>query len=203
MKALIIIDMQNDFMPWGALPVAEADKRIPIIAKCLPHFSHVIATFDWHPANHMSFAVNHGKKPGEEIEIHHTKQKLWPVHCVKNSQGSALVPGLDPEKIEKKIYKGTEFKIDSYSAFFDNEKKSATDLHPYLQNSQITDLYFTGVATDYCVKWSVFDAIDLGYETFIIEDACAGITQDGHDAAIKEMKGKGANLIHSDFISSD
>jgi len=195
--ALILIDLQNDFMPWGALPVKAGNEILPFINPLMDRFSHVFATQDWHPEDHVSFAVNHGKRPGETIEVHHETQMLWPEHCVQDTLGADLVPGINKEKIEKIFTKGIDSQVDSYSAFFDNAKKKETGLHQYLQKRNIKELYFAGVATDYCVKYSVLDALELGYKVFVIQDLCRGVDLHSGDVkrALDEMKSKGAKLI--------
>lgn len=202
MTALILVDLQNDFMPWGSLPVKEGNEILPFINPLMDRFSHVYATQDWHPEDHVSFAVNHGKRPGETIEVHHETQVLWPEHCVQNTLGADLVPGINKEKIEKIFTKGSDSQIDSYSAFFDNARKKETGLHQYLQKKNIKDLYFAGVATDYCVKYSVLDALELGYTVFVIQDLCRGVDLHSGDIkrALEEMKSKGAKLILSKAI---
>ncbi len=197
-SALIIVDMQNDFMPWGALPVKDANLIISIILKLAEHFNHIIATQDWHPEDHISFALNHGKKPGEIIEVHHEKQVLWPAHCVQNTLGADLAPPLKKLKIEKIFYKGSNSFIDSYSAFFDNAKKKSTGLGEFLRSTKIKELFFAGVATDYCVKYSVLDAIELGFSVSVIKNACKGINlQPGdEEKAFEEMKAAGAKLVN-------
>lgn len=202
MTALILVDLQNDFMPWGSLPVKEGNEILPFINPLMDRFSHVYATQDWHPEDHVSFAVNHGKRPGETIEIHHETQVLWPEHCVQNTLGADLVPGINKEKIEKIFTKGCDSQIDSYSAFFDNARKKETGLHQYLQKKNIKDLYFAGVATDYCVKYSVLDALELQYKVIVIQDLCRGVDLHPGDSkkALDEMKSNGAKLILSKAI---
>jgi nicotinamidase/pyrazinamidase len=148
--------MQNDFMPRGALPVPNGDAIIPLINQLIDKFPHVIATQDWHPLDHVSFAANHpGKKPGEFIEVKGIKQILWPTHCVMHTKGAELVPSLKKEKIASIFYKGSDKWVDSYSAFFDNARLRKTGLEDYLKKRGINELYIVGVATDYCVLYSV------------------------------------------------
>ncbi len=202
MTALIIIDLQNDFMPWGSLSVSGADHIIKPIISLIPKFQHVLATQDWHPPDHVSFALNHGKRVGEVIEVGGVKQILWPEHCVQESLGAALVAPLASSKIEKIFFKGTDTMIDSYSAFFDNAKKKSTGLDAYLKKKGIHTLYFAGVATDYCVKFSVIDACSLGFKCFVIKDACkaVNIKPDDEEKAVKEMEYKGAHIILTDHL---
>jgi len=199
MRALVIIDMQNDFMPWGSLPVNGGDAIIPLINRLTDHFQHVYATMDWHPPDHVSFALNHGKRPGEQLEIGHRKIALWPIHCVQGSLGAELVSPLKKEKIEKIFHKGIDPLDDSYGVFFDEEKKRSTGLYEYLKKKRIKELYFTGVATEYCVKYSVCSALELGFSATVILDACRGVhLKPGDEAdAIKEMQAKGAAIVTS------
>ena len=196
MKTLILTDLQNDFMPGGALGVPHGDEIVPIINRLIPKFEHVIATQDWHPAHHTSFAITHGKKVGEKIRIGAVEQILWPVHCVQNTQGAKLVEGLDREKIEAVYHKGVDPKVDSYSVFFDAERKRATGLATYLQKHRLKDLYFVGLATEYCVLYSVLDALELGFQVTLIRDACRPINLHPEDEkeAIEKMRSRGAKI---------
>lgn len=203
MRTLIIVDLQNDFMPGGALGVPEADRVIPIVNKIMPHFSLILATQDWHPSDHVSFAANHrGKKPGDVVEVKGISQILWPVHCVRNSKGAELVKELKKEKIESIFYKGTDKEIDSYSAFFDNAHLRSTGLHEYLSSRGIKEIHIAGVATDYCVLYSVLDALELGHSVTVISDACRGINLYPGDveAAFAKMMGRGAKVITSEGL---
>jgi nicotinamidase/pyrazinamidase len=203
MKTLLIVDLQNDFMPGGALAVPDADQIVPIINKLLPHFDLILATQDWHPENHVSFAVNHpGKKVGDRIEVQGVTQILWPVHCVRNTKGAELVSTLQKERIASLFYKGTDKLIDSYSAFFDNAHKRSTGLYDYLASRNIEEIYVAGVATDYCVLYSVLDALKLGLQVHVITDACRGINLYPGDveAAFATMSAKGAKIVTSDAI---
>src|SRR3712207_3802084 len=178
MNALILVDLQNDFVPGGALPVPEGDAVVPIANRLTREgkFDLVVATQDWHPPDHGSFAANHpGRKPGEVIDLHGLKQILWPVHCVQGSAGAAFLPGLDMARVEEVFRKGTDPSIDSYSGFFDNGHRKATGLGQYLKSKGVTDVYVLGLATDYCVKFTTLDAVQLGFHTHLIEDACRGV----------------------------
>ena len=202
-KALIIVDLQNDFVPGGALAVKEGDKVVPIVNSLLTNdFDLKIATKDWHPANHGSFAENHHKNAGEVIDLYGLQQILWPAHCIQGTYGAEFVPGLEAAKFEKVFYKGIDKTIDSYSTFFDNGKRKSTGLHDYLQDRSIKELYFAGLATDYCVKFSVLDAIDLGYTTYVIVDACRGVNLEKNDSqrALNDMQAAGSHLIKSKDI---
>jgi len=200
MRALIIVDMQNDFMPWGSLPVFDGDSIIRTINSLMPHFEHVFATQDWHPKDHISFANNHGKEPGETIQVKGQDQALWPVHAVQDSSGAELVGSLHREKIERVFYKGTDSEMDSYSTFFDNAKQKSTGLSDYLQDQGIDELYFTGVATEYCVLYSVIDALEIGYKTYVIKDAVKGIDSEGEKHAFHQMKKKGVTILTSEEL---
>jgi len=200
MKALLIVDIQNDFLPGGALPVPDGDKIIPVVNEILKHpFDLVIASKDWHPQDHGSFASTHNKEVGEVIDLFGLEQNLWPDHCVQDSFGSDFPPSLDITKIEKIIYKGTNENIDSYSAFYDNGHLKATELDDVLKSKNIKDLYVAGLATDYCVKDTIIDARQLGYNTFLIEDAIRGININPHDShnAIQQMRAAGSHVIRS------
>lgn len=181
-KALILIDLQNDFFPGGALGIPLAETVIPIANRLQEYFSLIVATKDWHPLQHKSFAVNHpGKKVFDLIELQGLPQVLWPSHCVQNSWGSEFHPKLKTDKINKIIYKGTDNEIDSYSGFFDNAHRKETGLDAFLKTQGVKEVYIMGLATDYCVQYSVIDAAKLGYKTFLIEDGCCGIEKNPGD----------------------
>lgn len=202
MKTLIITDVQNDFLPGGALGVKGGDAVIPVINRIIPLFDLVIATQDWHPPHHISFASAHLRKPGDVIQVGDRKQILWPDHCVQNTHGAELAKGLHREKVEAIFHKGTDPNIDSYSVFFDNARKRHTGLAPYLQKKKMKNLYFAGLATDYCILYSVFDALELGFAVWVIKDACRGIGLHPGDEerAFTQMQEKGATLIQSGEI---
>lgn len=206
MKALILVDMQNDFVPGGALAVPEGDRIIPICNRLSEAFELVVATQDWHPANHGSFAASHpARKIGDVIDLNGLPQILWPVHCVQNTPGAAFVPGLDVSRIERVFRKGTDPAIDSYSGFFDNGHRRATGLGEYLEQKGVTDVYVAGLATDYCVKFTALDAKSLGFNTFLIEDACRGVNvrQGDVQAAIEQMRAAGVNVLTSAAIQQE
>lgn len=198
-KALLLIDIQNDFLPGGSLAINKGNEILPIINQLLSlPFEFVIATKDWHPQEHLSFAVNHKKNPGEKIILeNHIEQILWPVHCVQNTIGAEFPPLLNPKKITAIFSKGTNKTIDSYSAFFDNGHYQSTGLDHYLKKHQIHKLFIAGLATDYCVKYSVLDALNLNFKVFVITDACQGVNLSPHDSekALQTMKEAGATLI--------
>jgi nicotinamidase/pyrazinamidase len=203
MKALILVDLQNDFCPGGALEVKEGDQVIPIANELMNTFDLVVATQDWHPANHGSFAANHlWRYPGQVIELDGLEQILWPIHCVQDSFGAQFVKTLETDKIDDIFVKGTDPKIDSYSGFFDNGHRKATGLGDYLKDKGVTAVYVMGLALDYCVKYTVLDAIELGFDTYLIEDAtrAVNLAEGDADKAVSEMEAKGAHIIQSTTI---
>ncbi|MEW6159654.1 MAG: bifunctional nicotinamidase/pyrazinamidase [Verrucomicrobiota bacterium] len=200
MNALILVDIQNDFVPGGALPVPEGDLIVPLVNQLQGHFDLVAATQDWHPANHGSFASNHpGKKPGDIIELNGLEQILWPVHCVQLTPGANFVARLDRSKLATVIPKGTDAGIDSYSGFFDNGHRKATGLNDFLRGRGVTDVFVAGLATDYCVKFTALDALGLGFKTHLIEDACRGVNLRPGDVprAVEEMRAAGVEILQS------
>lgn len=200
MNALILVDLQNDFVPGGALGVREGDKVIPVANQLQPRFELIVATQDWHPRNHGSFAANHpGKKPGDIIDLDGLPQILWPIHCVQNTHGAEFVPGLDRSRIAKVFHKATDPRIDSYSAFFDNGHRKATGLGDFLKAQKVTDIFIAGLATDFCVKYSALDAIGLGFKTHVIEEGCRGVNLQPDDSAkaIEEIRKVGVEIVKS------
>lgn len=198
MTALILVDLQNDFMPGGALAVSEGFQILPIINELVKQkFDLIIASKDWHPQKHESFAMTHGKNPGEKIILEGLEQILWPTHCVQESHGSEFASGWESSKIDKIIYKGADKKIDSYSVFFDNAHRKTTGLDEFLKEQKIKTLYIAGLATDYCVKYSVLDALHLGYEVYVVKEGCRGVnlSPDDEREALQEMELAGAHLI--------
>jgi nicotinamidase/pyrazinamidase len=205
MKSLLLIDIQNDFLPGGALAVPEGDSVIPIANRLMRGFEEIVATQDWHPANHGSFAANHpGKKPGDTITLSGLPQILWPVHCVQNTAGADFAAALDQFHITHITRKGTDPAIDSYSGFFDNGHRGETDLHRYLQARDITDVFIAGLATDYCVKFTALDARALGYRVHLVIDACRGVNmKDGDvDRAILAMRQAGVAIEQSSALEA-
>ena len=200
MNALIIVDLQNDFIPGGALPVRHSDEVIPLANELQRRFELVLATQDWHPPDHGSFAANHpGKKPGDRIMLDGIEQILWPVHCVQNTRGAEFASTFDTSRIARIFHKGIEPRIDSYSTFFDNAHRRETGLSDYLKERSIKDIYLMGLALDYCVKYSVLDSRQLGLNTHVILDGCRGIELEPGDIsrALDEMKRVGAVLLQS------
>ena len=198
MRAFLVIDLQNDFCPGGALAVQEGDRVVPLINRLQENFDLVVATQDWHPRDHLSFAGNHpGKKPGDEIELDGLRQILWPDHCVQNTTGAALVATLDTKKIARVFQKGTDRRIDSYSGFFDNGHKKSTGLGEYLKTIGVDEVCIAGLATDYCVKYSALDAVGLGFRVTVIADACRGVNlaPGAAESALAEMARAGARVV--------
>lgn len=199
-RALLLVDIQNDFCAGGALAVAEGDSTVDIanalIDWCKSRGDAVLASQDWHPANHGSFASQHGVAPFSTGELDGLAQTFWPDHCVQNSDGAALHPLLNQQAIDEVFRKGEDPNIDSYSAFFDNDHRKATALHGWLQQHGIRELIVLGLATDYCVKFSVLDALKLGYEVSVITDGCRGVNIQPQDStqAFMEMAVEGATL---------
>jgi nicotinamidase/pyrazinamidase len=200
MKALLLVDIQNDFCPGGALAVPDGDAVVDVANALAPRFEQVVATRDYHPATHQSFAVNHpGKRVYEQITLDGLPQVLWPPHCVQGTKGSELHPRLDVARIERVFTKGTDERIDSYSGFFDNGHRKATGLGDYLKQSGVTELIILGLATDYCVKWTVLDAVQLGFGVSLVEDGCRGVGLEPGDIprALEAMRAAGARVVRS------
>lgn len=195
-KALIVVDIQNDFCPGGALAVTGGDEIVPLVNGMIAGFDHVVLTQDWHPAGHSSFASSHpGRQPFETIDMPYGPQTLWPDHCVQGSDGAAFHPGLDLTKVELVIRKGFRRGIDSYSAFFENDHATPTGLAGYLRERGITDLTFVGLATDYCVAYSALDAVRTGFSATVRLDACRAIDLGGSLAEMtRRMAGAGVTL---------
>lgn len=202
MKALLVVDLQNDFCEGGALEVPEGSSIVPIVNQLINSFDAVIQTQDWHPAGHSSFASSHkGKGPYDTIEMDYGTQVLWPDHCVQGSDGAEFHPDLETSKTQVIIRKGFRREVDSYSTFYENDHETKTGLTGYLQSRGITDLYTVGLATDFCVKWSILDGIDEGFSMHIVKDAVKGIDLDGSlDAAWDEMNSKGVKIVESNSL---
>ncbi|HKO91452.1 MAG TPA: bifunctional nicotinamidase/pyrazinamidase, partial [Polyangiaceae bacterium] len=201
---LILVDIQNDFCPGGALAVPDGDAVVAVANTLMPRFPLVIATQDAHPPDHLSFAAQHpGKGVYEQIELDGLPQVLWPVHCVRGSAGAAFHPGLEVARIARVFPKGTDRRIDSYSGFFDNGKRKATGLGDYLREAQVSDVYVMGLATDYCVKWTALDALALGFRVHLIEDGCRGVGLGPDDVphALEELRAAGVKLTRSSELT--
>jgi nicotinamidase/pyrazinamidase len=208
MKALLLVDIQNGFCPGGNLPVPEGDKVVPVANRLIEEggYDVIVASQDWHPANHGSFASQHpGRRPFEMGELCGQPQMLWPDHCVQGTADAEFHPDLDIDAIDYIQQKGENPAIDSYSAFRDNDKAAITGLAGYLRAQQIKELDICGLATDYCVKFSALDALEMlpGVQICFIEDASRGIDPKGVKAAIEEMREKGIGIVKSRQILKD
>jgi nicotinamidase/pyrazinamidase len=198
MRALIIVDVQNDFCPGGALAVPGGDQVVPVINRLQPQYDLVVATQDWHPADHGSFAANHtGCKPGDVVDLGGLPQILWPIHCVQETPGAEFHPSLSLNRIACVFRKGTNPQIDSYSGFFDNGHRASTGLAEYLRERSVDVVHVCGLATDYCVRFTALDAVELGLQTHLLEDACRGVELHTGDVdrAIDEMHHRGVKRV--------
>lgn len=195
MKALIIVDVQNDFIPGGKLAVPEGDTIIPRINELQKKFDLVVATQDWHPANHKSFASQHeGKNPFDIIELNGIQQTLWPDHCIQGTPGANLHQDLNTNRIEAIFRKGTNPEIDSYSGFFDNGRKKNTGLHGYLQDRKVDAVYVCGLAADYCVYYTAMDALSLSYSTSILDASVKAIDPVNYIDLKDNFRAKGGQI---------
>lgn len=200
MRALIVVDVQNDFCPGGALAVPDGDAVVPVANALMPRFSLVVATQDWHPAGHGSFASAHaGRASGDVIDLGGVQQFLWPDHCVQGTPGASFHSALDVAVIDHVVRKGTDAGIDSYSAFFDNDHAKDTGLAAFLEQRCAEELIVLGLATDYCVKATVLDALGLGFGVTVVSDGCRAveIAEGDGERAFKEMRSAGARVIPS------
>ena len=196
MKTLVLVDIQNDFLKGGSLAVPEGEKIIKPINKIIKQYDLVIATKDWHPKNHISFASNHSdKKIGDIINVNGIDQVLWPDHCIQNSYGSDFPEQLDISKLAKVVYKGSNANIDSYSGFFDNGNFRSTGLSDYLKSKNINKIDYVGLATDYCLKYTALDSVSEGFKTRVLVDCIRGIDKKGSELALNKMNSKGVELI--------
>ena len=203
MRALAIIDLQNDFCPGGALAVRNGDEVVAIANRLAPHFPLVVASQDWHPPDHGSFAASHpGRRPYELDQLGGLPQVLWPVHCVQDSHGAELHAGVERRHIARIFHKGTDPAIDSYSAFFDNGRRKSTGLDTYLRQQGVHELTVMGLATDYCVKFTALDGLWLGFRITVVEDGCRAVelAQGDGARAFDEMRAAGATIVHSDTL---
>ncbi|MEP1113198.1 MAG: bifunctional nicotinamidase/pyrazinamidase [Nitratireductor sp.] len=196
-KALLVIDLQNDFCPGGALAVTGGDEIVPVVNRLIETFDHVIMTQDWHPPRHSSFASEHaGKAPFETVDMPYCEQTLWPDHCLQGSDGAAFHAGPVWTKAELVVRKGFRREIDSYSAFFENDHETPTGLAGYLRERNIADLTMVGLATDFCVAYSALDAVQEGFSVKVVMEACRAIDLGGSLAAMTGMmKEAGVRLV--------
>jgi nicotinamidase/pyrazinamidase len=197
--ALLVVDVQNDFCPGGALAVPDGDAVVPVINALAQRFAHVVLTQDWHPADHASFASQHaGRRPFETIEMPYGAQTLWPDHCVQDTPGAAFHPTLALPRAELVLRKGFRRGVDSYSAFQENDRRTPTGLAGYLRERGVTRLYLVGLATDYCVAYSALDALAAGFAAVVVEDACRAIDLAGSLAdAMAKMTAAGVTIAHA------
>lgn len=201
MKALIIVDVQNDFTTGGALEVFEGEKIIPLVNQLQQHIDLVVATQDWHPAEHKSFASNHShKQPLDKIMLHGLKQVLWPDHCIQGTVGAQFHPALNMNRVEGIFRKGVDVNIDSYSGFYDNGSKRSTGLAGYLRERKVTEVFLCGLAGDYCVYYTAKDAIKEGFKTYLVEDATRSIDSQGFEDAKKHIESLGGKVITSHAV---
>jgi len=194
---LIIVDVQNDFCPGGALAVPHGDEIVPALNRLAAEFAHVVLTQDWHPRGHASFASSHpGKQPFETIDVSYGEQILWPDHCVQGTRGAAFHPALDVSHAELVLRKGFRTAIDSYSAFFENDHRTPTGLSGYLEERRFEHITLCGLATDFCVLYSAIDGRQAGFEVTVVTAACRGIDIDGSlDRAMRSMNEAGVTLL--------
>lgn len=198
MKALLLIDIQNDFIPGGALAVPEGDLILPVANQLQPYFDLVIATQDWHPPDHKSFASNHaGKIAFEKIDLDGLDQVLWPDHCVQGTLGANFSEKLNLNKVEAVFRKGTNPEIDSYSGFFDNGHRKTTAVADYLRGKQISQVYILGLAGDYCVYYTAKDALELEFQTYLIEDGIRAINPADYEKAKTDILNRGGQVVNS------
>ncbi|AMM13878.1 nicotinamidase [Burkholderia sp. PAMC 28687] len=198
-EVLLVIDVQNDFMPGGALAVAHGDEVVPVINQLAHAFSHVVVTQDWHPAKHISFAEHHaGRAPFDMTTLHYGEQVLWPTHCVQDTEGAALHRDLHVPHARLVIRKGHHVGVDSYSAFMEADRVTPTGLSGYLRDAGVKRVFCCGLATDYCVGWSALDARSAGFEAVVIDDACRAIDLNGSlERAWAQMTAAGVERIVS------
>jgi nicotinamidase/pyrazinamidase len=203
-SALLVIDVQNCFLPGGSLAVKDGEQVVPVINKIAKSFTNVVMTQDWHTPGHISFASTHaGKKPFEVVDLAYGKQVLWPDHCVQGSEGAALSKDLAIPQAELIIRKGFHQEVDSYSAFTEADGKTTTGLAAYLKARNVARVFVAGLATDFCVAWTALDARKAGFETYVVEDACRGIDTQGSLAkAWADMAAAGVKRIKSDDIAA-
>ncbi|SDL20193.1 nicotinamidase/pyrazinamidase [Salinimicrobium catena] len=201
MKTLIIVDAQNDFMPGGALEVREGDRIVPVINKIIPKFELVLATQDWHPAEHKSFAINHpNRKEYEIIDLNGIEQKLWPPHCIQGTPGADFHPDLQLNSVEAIFRSAMDVEVDSYSGFYDNAHLKSTGLAGFLREKGADDLYFCGLAADICVYYTIKDALAEGFKATLIEDATVPLIQEDYEKVRKDILARGGKIITSEEL---
>lgn len=204
MNALVLVDIQNDFLPHGALEVKDGDQILPVVDQLLNlPFDVIVATKDWHPPDHGSFAIQHQKQMGEHVLLNGVDQILWPIHCVQGTPGAEFSTAWNWHKVEKVFYKGTDQNVDSYSTFFDNGRRRSTGLAAYLHEKGVHNIYVAGLATDYCVKYSVLDGLRLGFNVIVVADACRAVNlHEGDEAqAFETMRNAGAAIMPSKDVA--
>lgn len=205
MRALLLVDIQNDFLPGGALAVPKGDEIIPVVNDLQGYFDLVVMTQDFHPENHGSFASNHEEKnPGELVDLNGLAQILWPDHCIQGTQGAEFAEKLDQTKVRKVFPKGTDAGIDSYSGFFDNGHRKATGLEDFLRDQQVTEVFIAGLAADYCVKFTALDSLAAGFRTYVITDATKGVNLEMYDTreAFEQLNREGVTLLPSSEVKA-
>jgi len=201
MKALVILDVQNDFIPGGPLEVPDGDLVVPVINRLQEYFELVVATQDWHPQKHISFASNHpGERPFNKLDLNGIDQVLWPDHCVQGTEGAMFHPDLETNRFSAIFRKGMNPYVDSYSGFYDNSHQVSTGLAGYLKDKGVTDLYFCGLAGDICVYHTIIDAIKEGFSSTLLEDASRPLRNETFVFIKKELTDKGVNIIKSGQI---
>jgi nicotinamidase/pyrazinamidase len=197
-RALVLVDIQNDFCPGGALAVPDGDAVVPVANRLQPRFDLVVASQDWHPPDHGSFASGE-RAPGTVVDLNGIEQILWPVHCVQHTSGAEFHPDLDLERVARVFRKGTDPGVDSYSAFFDNAHRRSTGLEDYLRECGVDRVFIVGLATDCCIKFTALDAAELGFKTSVILDGCRGVllAPDDVEKAVAEMRAAGVSMVGS------
>lgn len=197
MRALLLVDIQNDFLPDGALPVPDGQAVVEVANRLMLEYDLVVATQDWHPAEHKSFASRHlDRQIGETVNLEGIEQTLWPDHCVQHSRGAELAPGLNSDGIHHVVPKGTDHAIDNYSGFFDNARRKSTGLEKLLRDHGVDEVHILGLATDYCVKATALDAVELGFRTVLLTEGIRGVELNAGDCqrAIEEMRAAGVEI---------
>jgi len=205
LQALVLVDIQNDFLPGGALPVPEGDQVVPVANRLMARFPLAVATQDWHPSDHQSFASQHpGRRTGERVQVRGLGQTLWPDHCVADTWGADFAPGLAIWRVHRIFQKGIDRDVDSYSGFYDNGHLRSTGLGDFLRIRSVSDVWVLGLATDYCVKFTVLDALQLGFRVRVLSDGCRGVNLQPGDAdrALNELQQAGAEIV-TDLSSDD